>query len=78
MTDCTETFKEELADGVKTTSEDEYIASGRNNEKLQMILSMINSMEDAFAVSVIARGGSYGSSRLIVRDNVTGEEVERG
>jgi hypothetical protein len=45
--------------------------------KLETVLAMIQSMEDAMNISVIARGGSYGGARLVVRDNKTGEELVR-
>lgn len=45
--------------------------------KLETVLTMIKSMEDAMNVSVLARGGSYGGARLVIRDNKTDEEITR-
>lgn len=45
--------------------------------KLEQALAMIQSIEEIMGVSVLARGGAYGSSKLVVRDNKTEKELVR-
>jgi hypothetical protein len=45
--------------------------------KLEQALAMIQSIEEIMGVSVLARGGAYGSARLVLRDVNTGKEIER-
>lgn len=46
-------------------------------EKLQEVLEKIAELEEEYGVSILARSGSYGSARLVVNDNKTGEELAR-
>jgi hypothetical protein len=44
------------------------------NETIREAIEMIRKVEAEHDVTIVARGGAYGSSRLIVIDNRTNEE----
>lgn len=46
------------------------------NKNLEKVIEKIKEIEDKYDVTILSRGGSYGSSKLIIRDNTTGEEIE--
>lgn len=46
-------------------------------ERIQEFLEKLTELEEEYDVSVYASAGSYGGSRLKVRDNKSGEDFPR-